>query len=445
MLEIFGATLIDGVSTTSLSGPSIWIEGARIKAIAGQDAFGSPPGLVRIDARGHHVIPGLMDANVHLMGDTRLENLIRHEHCFEELIIEAAQITLRNGLTTVFDTWGPRAPLVAARDKIAAGRARGSNIHCAGNIVGLDGPISKDFKARHMGIASPDFEARVNALWAEDVGARLSWESAETVGSAVRAYLARGVDFIKFAASEHRSEEPTAFLVFSDRAQRAIVAAARDAGKTVQAHVSSLEALRAAVAAGVDIVQHANITGSVPIPAMLLDELAASPCAFTIFPFTRRRFERILAAGTPLARQYFGASDENVRRLIRCGVPLLLATDAGLKAKDVASDPAIANSWVAAGEDNLAALGEGHFHWMRAMEEKGAARMDIIRSATIRIATAYGLGDRVGSIEKGKVADLVILAADPLSSIDNVRHIARVIQGGVDVALPTLPDVKILS
>src|SRR5688572_13042961 len=112
-LVISGATIIDCVSRNPLEGQSIWIEGARIKAIDERDDIGVPPGVNVIDTRGKYVIPGLMNANVHLFSALNLESIARYMGSYDELIAEAAQIALKNGLTTVFDTWGPRRFLMA--------------------------------------------------------------------------------------------------------------------------------------------------------------------------------------------------------------------------------------------------------------------------------------------------------------------------------------------
>ena len=123
-LLISGATLIDGVAERPIEGRSIWIEKGRIKAIGGRDELGMPPSVEVIDARGKYVIPGLMDANVHLFGAMTMERLARHMDHYEDVITESAQVALKNGLTTVFDTWGPRRFLMNVRDRINAGQGR---------------------------------------------------------------------------------------------------------------------------------------------------------------------------------------------------------------------------------------------------------------------------------------------------------------------------------
>src|SRR5215472_5887516 len=120
-LAISGATIIDGTGAAPVAEGTIVIDGTRIAAVGGRDTP-IPTGAQRIDAKGKYVIPGLMNANVHLsMGMITAERAARHMGDMESVIVEAAQIALKNGLTTVFDTCGYRRPLIAVRDRIARG------------------------------------------------------------------------------------------------------------------------------------------------------------------------------------------------------------------------------------------------------------------------------------------------------------------------------------
>src|SRR5437016_23337 len=101
-LIVTGATVIDGVAKQPLEGQTIWIEADRIRAIAKSSELEVPPSAEVIDARGKYVIPGLMNANVHLV-DMRTDNLVRNEDRHEDIIVEGAQLALKNGVTTVFD------------------------------------------------------------------------------------------------------------------------------------------------------------------------------------------------------------------------------------------------------------------------------------------------------------------------------------------------------
>lgn len=445
-LLIVGATLIDGVSDEPIAGQAIWIEGSRIKAIGRRETLRVPEGTQVIDAGSRFVIPGLMDANVHLLLDMRLENLVRYENRYEDLIVEAAQVALKNGVTTVFDTWGPRRHLIAVRERISAGEVVGSRIFCAGNIVGLDGPCSADFLAKSAEVASSVLVQRINSTWAENVGPELTWMSPDQVAEQLRTYVGTGIDFVKYAGSEHRVPTgPSAFLAFSPRCQARIVQEAHRAGLTAQAHVQSVEAVWVAAEADCDILQHCNMTGPVAIPEDTLRLLVEKKTACTVFPITKRRYEWYKAHGDIVTRPLFTAEavETNVRNLIRSGVTLLMATDAGILAAETATDPALGA--VYSGEDNLFELGEGHFHWLKAMEENGLPPMEMLKAATRNVAAAYQRNEDLGTLEPGKIADLIILEKDPLSDARNYRSIQTVIKAGSVVDRSALPLNPLLT
>lgn len=438
-LVIADATVIDGSGEKPLARRSIWIESGRIKAIGQRDELGTSPSAKVVDARGKYVIPGLMNGNVHLLLDTRLENLLRHEGRYEELITEAAQLTLKNGVTTVFDTWGPRQALMTVRDRIDAGDSVGSRIFCAGNIIGFDGPCSADFWPAVPEVASGNLVARINSLWVENVGPELMWMTPEQVAQQVQAHIAKGVDFIKYAANDHLG----GFIAFSERVQSMLVEAAHFAGITAQAHIHTVEGLRIAIEQGCDVIQHANITGPVPIPEATLQLMKERNTGAVVFPFTQRRLD-VIRSNKWTARN-FANVDVNCRNLIRSGVSLVLATDGGIFADDACTDPVMKTSWAAAGEDNLNDLGEGHFVWLKAMEEKGMPPMQMLQAASRNVAIAYGKGQDLGMLKEGSIADLLILDRDPLAAAENYRSISTVIKGGTIIDRDSLPLRPILT
>jgi imidazolonepropionase-like amidohydrolase len=439
---ISGATIIDGRSATPIEGQSIWVEGRRIKAVGRREEFRVLRETKVINAHGKYVIPGLMNANVHLLIDLRLENLARHAGHFEDLIAEAAQVALRGGLTTVFDTAGPRGPLIAVRDRIENGALIGSRIFCAGWIIGFDGPFSEDFYVKAQDVASAALTKRINALWVENVGRHLMWLTPDQVGEEVRAYIGRGVNFIKFASNAHF---PGSFLTFSPQAQTRIVQEARHAGITAQAHTMSVEGLRVAIEAGCDLIQHANVTGPIPIPDATMSMICSRKTGMVVFPFTQRRLDWVMEHVTDAERTMWQASDMNARKLIEAGATLLLANDGGIFAPEMGTDTRLARSWSAPGEDNLIDLGAGHFAWLKAMEEKGCPPIEMLRAATRNIAVAYGMDKDLGTLEPGKVADMIILDKDPLRSAENYRSINSVIKDGKLINRDALPTNPILT
>ena len=440
-LVISGATIIDGVSQAPRSGQALWIEDGRIKALGKLAELRAPPDIDTIDATGRFVIPGLMNANVHLLWDTRIETLARYWGCYEALIIEAAQVALKSGLTTVFDTWGPRRHLMSVRDKIDAGEIVGSRIFCAGNIVGLDGPYSSDFNAKATEIASEAFVRHINAIWVENVGRHLMFLPPDEVAREVRRYIDKGVDFLKYSSNEHGI--PGAFLAFSPAVQAAIVTEAHSRGITAQAHTMTVEGLRIAVEAGCDLIQHANITGPVPIPQSTLDLMAERHTGAVVFPFTQQRLDWILANVSASERTTWHASDVNARNLIRSGAPLLLANDGSIIPPGRFSSTA--KSWASPGDDSLVDLDTGHFAWFKAMQQKGCPPMAMLEAATRNIAVAYGKGAQLGTLEPGKIADLLILDKNPLEAAENYRSIETIIKGGKIVDTSKLPERNLLT
>lgn len=444
-LLISRCNLIDGVAPRPLEGRSILIEGQRIRHIGHHSEFSTTGVDTVIDAPGKYVIPGIMDTNVHLASPMFLEEFARYEGRYEDLITEAAQVALRNGVTTLFDTWGPRRALISVRDKINRGELRGSRILCAGNIIGLDGPFSENFFPHLVNAVSTTLLERINSQFAETVGAELTWMPPEQVAERVRAYTASGIDFIKYASSEHRVPSgASAYLTFSAESQAAIVQEAHRGGLTAQAHTTSVEGLRVAVEAGCDVIQHCNLTGPVPIPDSTLELLAKREASCTVLPFTMRRQRRIQEGGSTLVRRMYSkeSMDTNVRNLVRSGVPLLLATDSIYFSDAVLSDASMA--LMVQGEDNLYDLGSGHFHWFTAMSEMGMSSMDALRAATQNIARAFRLEKDLGTIEPGKLADMLVLDRNPLDSPSNYQSIHAIVKDGMLVDRSTMPEIPVL-
>ncbi|MDH6554554.1 amidohydrolase family protein [Streptomyces sp. SAI-041] len=445
-LLLTGATVIDGVSDTGITGRSILIENGRIVAIGRPDELSVPSDTETVDFSGKFIIPGLMNANVHLLVNALFETLVRYEGRYEDLIAEAAQVALKVGMTTVFDTWGPRRALMSVRDRIDQGELVGSRIRCAGNIIGFDGPFSGDFDSRIPGIGTSHFVDRINATWVENTGRHLMWLTPEAVGEEVRKYIELGIDFVKYASNEHGGISAGAFIQFSERTQRAIVEEAHRAGLTVQSHTSSVEGLRMSIEAGCDLVQHCNMTGPVEIPRETLELLAQGDCGAVVFPLTDHGLSHLKESISDHEWTMWKASDANARNLIDAGAMILLANDGGIFAPEVMQEPLIKGTWNGLPEEEaLGRLATGHFVWLRAMEEKGMSPIDLLRAATRNIAKAYRVDDDLGTLEVGKIADMVVLDEDPLQGAKNYQSIHTVIKDGELVNRDALPERPILT
>lgn len=438
---VTGATIIDATGRAPIADGVVLIRDGRIAAVGPAREVAVPAGARRIDATGKFVIPGLMDGNLHLYLNGDLESLITFEDRYHEVVLEGAQIALKTGQTTVFDTWGPRAAIAKARDMINSGQAPGSRIYFAGNIIGFGGPLSPDFRGASAAHVSKAFAKRTNDTWEQGTGRELLWMPPDSLRAAIRKYIATGVDFLKFGGSGHVDMN---FISFSERAQRAIVEEGHKAGLTVQAHVTSPESIDMAVEAGVDILTHGDISGPVyPIPQETIAKMKARGTAVSVLAITQRHFEA-MARHSPngVLTPYHKIALANIRNMGKAGVPLLLSTDAGVQHPVLAVEsPNMAADTV----DSRTKLGEGHFNALVGLEEAGLSPMEVLRSATINVARAYRKDRELGTLEAGKVADLVILDADPLASARNYRRISAVIKDGKPVDLAALPVAPVIG
>lgn len=442
-VAIVGATIIDGNGGKPIENGVILIEGKRVAAV-GDRRLTIPAAAARIDARGKYVIPGLMDANVHLLLDFWPYTISRYEGRYDELVTEAAQIALRSGVTTVFDSWGPRVDVAKVRDDINAGNNVGSRVFLAGNIVGLGGPYSRDFLGEMQSAFFEPFIERTNARWQENVGPELLWMSPEQVREQVRSYLGKGVDFLKYAVNGHNSEEMQ-YIAFSPRVQQVMVEEAHRAGVTVQTHTTSDEGVYLAMQAGVDLLQHCNLTGgSAPMPAALVRTIVQRqiPCALLAYTESALAWYRAHGAMDQLSR-LIENGDANARALIAAGAQVLLSTDAGVFSEDMRNSGYWKQSQPP--QENLMLLGEGHWHWLLAMEQKGMKPMDALLAATRNIARAYKVDRDLGTLEPGKLADLLILDRNPLEAAAHYRGISLIMKEGSVIDRSSLPRKRLLS
>lgn len=129
---IVGATLIDGTGGAALQDATIIVAGKQIAAIGPRASTRVPGGARLIDGAGKYITPGFIDVNVHVMGGNLSEELFPlllygEKGAFKKYsyALEAAQLALKYGVTTVRDTYGPLPPLMELRDAIARGEVLG--------------------------------------------------------------------------------------------------------------------------------------------------------------------------------------------------------------------------------------------------------------------------------------------------------------------------------
>jgi len=463
---LVGGTVIPATGEPAIADGVVVISGTRIMAVGPRISTPIPRGARVVDARGQYITPGLIDVNVHLVLMITPEFYVKYEDRFADIAVQGAQIALKYGLTTVMDSWGPLLPLLQARERIRSGQDTGARVLVAGNIVGIGGPFSQYFAGgydlhgtdlRYGGWVHPMIRNRINALWEADVGPPLLALTPREAGDAITRYLGRGPDFLKVAVSAH-GIGPVEPLMFSSQALQALRGAARNAGKPFQTHTFTLESLREAVAVEPQLLQHPNVMSvapSTPGQLQLLDSLLVTIrergifCALLGVPLEEQQvvYDRwsaddsrrephlgavIQSRQAGNTREAFVARRAMVQRWLRAGVRLVIGTDQGPEASELG--PVV---W--------GRMGRRHFEVMEGLEEAGASPMDLIIAATRNGAEAYGLADSLGTIQVGKLADLLVVDADPLASIRNLRRIRQVVKSGRVVNRAVLPAVRVLQ
>ena len=444
---IVGATLIDGNGGKPIPDAVILIEDDKIVEIGHGQRQGFAEGVRVIDASGRYVIPGFVSANVHLIDGINLmfgggiEYLARFEGRLHEVIEEAAQIALANGMTTVFDTWNALGPVLHSRDRINSGQVPGARLFACGNIVGMGGPFSADFRAESRLVMTKTFADRIDTMFEANVGRRLAALLPNEVRAIIRDYLATGIDFLKFAVSDHIVKEAAnPHLTFSARVQRVIAEETRAAGKPLVTHTTSVESLHDAIELRADAMMHCTMTSQVPMPEEFIERMIADTIWGEIQPVTSTYQAAANAVGGLLADYAGGVHRDNTIRLIQAGAPILMGTDAGCTDPDSLCDhhPAML-------VDRPWSLGEDHFLWFRSMHELGMKPMDILMASTRNPARAYHKDHLFGTVEAGKYADLLILEANPLEDVENFRRIATILQAGKEVDRGSLPMQKVVT
>lgn len=465
VIAVTGGTLIDGTGAAPVADAVVVVEQGRIRAAGPRTAVTVPPGATVVDAGGGFVVPGFIDTNVHLSlyggVNERYETLVRYQHRQPEIVLEAAQLQLLHGVTTVRDSYGVLPPLVAVRDRIARGEAVGARILAAGNIVGWGGPYSVSFSLiPERGLTL--FQEQMNDEIAQGVGEDLVDLTPEELRTAIDAYLDKGPDFIKFGGTAHFARP--SFLGFSAEAQRVMVEAAHARGKKAETHATTPDGLRLSVEAGVDLIQHPEVLGPRELPAalvkaivdrrvvssMLVNTITGAPWAKHLEDRAKAEKAQAEAAAkgparprTSAERRRDAADTGEELALRRTNAQTLIATGAVVT---VGTD----NYWAAAPELSRTAKPEAQDHGIgtilaiQGLVELGMTPMQAIVAGTRNGGLAAGRPD-LGTLEAGKVADLLVLDADPLADIANIRRIRVLMANGRVIDRTRLPEQRVLS
>jgi imidazolonepropionase-like amidohydrolase len=465
-IAIVGATVIDGNGGPPLRDAAVIVSGGRISAVGPRASTAVPPGAQTVDGAGKFVVPGFTDTNVHLslyggMND-RYETLVRYFDRQPEIVLEAAQVQLRYGITTVRDSYGMLRPLTAVRDRIAAGNAIGPRILAAGNILGWSGPYSISFSlTRAPGLTL--FQEQMNDEIAQGGGEELMGMTPPELARAIDSYLDKGPDFLKYGGTSHFSE-PT-FIGFSLEAQKTIVDRAHARGRMVETHATSPEGLRLAIEAGIDGIQHPEVVDGKELDADLIRRIKDKQivCSMLVNTMTGEVWTKHVKDRAeaekkqsdedkkPKTRERTSLEERkrandlgvdlevrrrNAQALIRAGALVTVGTD---------------NYWAAASELSRTPKPENQDHGVgtiigiEGLVELGMTPAQALVAATRNGAVAARSLAESGTLEPGKRADVLVLDADPLADIHNIRRIGVLMKDGRIIDRTTLPQKRVLS
>lgn len=398
---IWCGTLIDGVSNEAKKEITVVVEKNKIVAI--EKGF-SKPGTTdkSIDLKTNTVTPGWMDMHVHLEGETSptqyMERFTLNPPDIAFNSVPLAERTLMAGFTTVRDLGGSGVN-IALRNAINKGQVKGPRIFTAGKAIGTTGghaDPTNGFRKDLMGDPGP-VEGVVN--------------SEEDGKKAVRQRYKDGADLIKITATggvlslAKNGQNPQ----FTESEIKAIVETARDYGFTVAAHAHGAEGMKRAIRAGVTSIEHGT----------LMDDEAIE-----LFKKYGTWYVPTITAGQSVADSakkpgYY--PDVVAKKALEIG-PQLLATFARAYKAGVR---------IAFGTDAGVYKHGQNWKEFEYMIEGGMPAMQAIKAATLNAAELLGMKDQLGSIEVGKLADIVAVDGDPLTDPKAFGKVIFVMKDGV--------------
>ncbi len=432
-IAIVNATVIDGTGAPPRAATTVVIQDGVITALQAADRP-VPQGARVIDGAGKFVLPGFVDVNAHLTAYSGHEALVRYGHRLGEVAVEMAQLNLKAGVLTVRDSYGVLPALAWAKDQFERGIVPGPRVLAAGNILGWGGPWSAT--APGVGAAGTRtlFQEQFTSLITQGAGEELIGLLPGPLTEAVNRYLDKGPDFIKYGATAHSFQSP--YLLFSEQAQKVIVEVTHRRGRLVEVHAGSLDGLRMALQAGVDLVQHPEIQPELPddLIRQFVDKRVT--CAVHANMITGPIWTQYDSRPRAPVPQSTAVSRRNAQALIKAGCRIAVASDS------VSPGPPEFSRGATSVWTTALAPGSATLLSIEGLVELGMSPQDAIVAATRNGAEAAGGRGTFGTVREGQLADLILLGANPLDDIRNIRKIEAVLRQGVPVntaALPTRP------
>lgn len=393
--------LIDGTNESLATEMTIIVQNGQILMV--QKGYSEvPPDAEAINLKDYTVMPGLIDSHVHIESQygagSYIERYVMNEADLAFRSTQYAKTTLMAGFTTVRDLGGSGVN-TSLRDAIARGWVIGPRIFSANkaiSITGGHGDPTNGAKKDLLGYPGPD---------------RGVADGIDECRKAVRQQVKNGADLIKITATggvlsvARDGKRPQ----FTEEEIKAIVETANDFGIKVTAHAHGDEGMARAVRAGIASIEHGTLMseetmdlmierGTYYVPTITAGKSVADSAKIAgFFP----------ALVTPKALEIGPQIQATFGKAYKRGVKIAFGTDAGVFDH---------------GKNGL------EFQYM---VEAGMPPIETILSATKGAADLLGESDRLGSLETGKLADIVAVKGDPLQDISLMANIQFVMKEGV--------------
>lgn len=393
-ISIHGGNVIDGTGAPALPGGTVLVKDDQIEAVGtdvGEDLIPRGDEVVRIDATGKTVMPGLIDAHCHTsFGEARLQEEQDLYTSHELRTLRSAwNVTkvLRAGVTGISDPGGSYFIGVGIREGIAEGLIQGPRMTTAGRFLSTFNGIS-DWYPTSVGCPESSIGKVVN--------------TADEMVTEVRHQVKNGVDLIKIGDSPLGDYE-----AFSGDEIKAMSDAAHRLNKRITMHARGSNNVDSAVAAELDWIMHGNSMSDDTIERLADSMIPLAPALLLLGNLG----EYGAAAGVPATMRsaYSRLLDKTAGCLNsarEAGVTIITGTDTGFAATPY-------GDWHARELELL-------------MRYAGMSALEAIKAATHDCAVVLGEDNDVGSLVAGKGADIIVVDGDPLADIRVLQNKERI-------------------
>ena len=399
---IHAGSLIDGRADTARKAVTITVDGDRITGLA--DGYTAPAaGDTVIDLKTATVMPGLMDMHVHLTGESNGAASYAEGYYMNPADVALrstvyAKKTLLAGFTTVRDLGASDNLNTALRDAVAKGWVAGPRIFSVGKALattGGHGDPTNGLAEIYRGDPGPK-EGVIN--------------SADDARKAVRQRYKDGADLIKVTGTGGVLSLAKSGMnpQLTEEEFAAIVTTAHDYGMKVAVHAHGDEGMRRAILAGVDSIEHGTYMSDETIKLMIAHGTYYVPTISAgRFVADKAKIDGYFPAVVrPKAAAIGPLIQATFQRAYSAGVKIAFGTDQG-----------------------VAPHGENAKEFIY-MVEAGMPAMKAIQSATLEGAKLIGIEKDLGTVEAGKIADLVAVPGDPLADIKLMTSVTFVMKAG---------------